>query len=115
MAQKTKLQRLGLLNFLEKLSKLHLLTERFLHQCIKILLNSVGNSAGVMTESLCKLLAKVGEQLDVPQAKIHMDFYFGRTKELAIGPKITSRFEYKLLVGSSDAAALRIRVYLFTN
>jgi translation initiation factor 4G len=105
IAQKAKRQGLGLVKFIGELFKLQMLTERIMHQCIKKLLSNVDNPAEEEIESLCKLLSTVGEQLDSPKAKNHMDVYFARMKELAASPRIAPRMQYMLLVRASPSGA----------
>ena len=100
-AQKAKRRGLGLVKFIGELFKLHMLTERIMHECIKKLLSNVENPEEEEIESLCKLLAAVGETLDTAKAKNHMDIYFSRMKELASGGKINSRIEFMILVCTS--------------
>ena len=99
-AQKAKRRGLGLIKFIGELFKLHMLTERIMHEWFKKLLSNVENPEE-KTESLCKLLATVGETLDTAKAKNHMDIYFSRMKELASGGKINSRIEFMILVCTS--------------
>jgi len=97
-AQKAKRRGLGLVKFIGELFKLQMLTERIMHECIKKLLSNVENPEEEEIESLCKLLATVGETLDTAKAKNHMDIYFSRMKELASGGKISSRIQFMILV-----------------
>jgi translation initiation factor 4G len=97
-AQKAKRRGLGLVKFIGELFKLQMLTERIMHECIKKLLSNVENPEEEEIESLCKLLATVGQTLDTPKAKNHMDIYFSRMKELAHGGKISSRIQFMILV-----------------
>jgi translation initiation factor 4G len=59
-AQKAKRQGLGLIKFIGELFKLQMLTERIMHECVKKLLGNVDNPEEEEIESLCKLLATVG-------------------------------------------------------
>ncbi|EPT00387.1 hypothetical protein FOMPIDRAFT_1146531 [Fomitopsis schrenkii] len=96
-AQKAKRQGLGLIKFIGELFKLQMLTERIMHECVKKLLGNVENPEEEEIESLCKLLATVGESLDTPKARAHMDVYFSRMKELNKNPNINSRMQFMLI------------------
>ncbi len=97
-SQKAKRRGLGLVKFIGELFKLQMLTERIMHECIKKLLSNVENPEEEEIESLCKLLATVGQALDTVKARNHMDIYFGRMQELANSGQISSRIQYMLLV-----------------
>ena len=98
-AQKAKRQGLGLIKFIGELFKLQMLTERIMHECVKKLLGNVDNPEEEEIESLCKLLTTVGQSLDTPKARAHMDVYFSRMKELVKNPNVNSRMQFMLLVG----------------
>ena len=98
-AQKAKRQRLGLIKFIGELFKLKMLTERIMHECVKIFLVNVDNPEEEEIESLCKLLATVGSMLDIQKARAHLDVYFSRMKELMKNPNVTPRMQYMLQVG----------------
>ena len=72
-AQKAKRQGLGLIKFIGELFKLQMLTERIMHECVKKLLRNVENPEEEEIESLCKLLTTVGQILDTPKARAHME------------------------------------------
>lgn len=97
-AQKAKRQGLGLVKFIGELFKLQMLTERIMHECVKKLLSNVDNPEEEEIESLCKLLSTVGQLLDVPKAKAHMDVYFTRMMELTKSPNVNSRMQFMLQV-----------------
>ncbi len=97
-AQKAKRQGLGLIKFIGELFKLQMLTERIMHECVKKLLGNVDNPEEEEIESLCKLLATVGEMLDTQKARAHMDVYFSRMKELRKSSNVSSRMQYMLQV-----------------
>lgn len=99
-AAKAKRQGLGLVRFIGELFKLQMLTERIMHECIKKLLSNVTNPEEEEIESLCKLLTTVGQSLDTPKAKTHMDIYFERMSEMARGSHINSRMQFMLQVGN---------------
>ncbi|EIW54413.1 ARM repeat-containing protein [Trametes versicolor FP-101664 SS1] len=95
-AQKAKRQGLGLIKFIGELFKLQMLTERIMHQCVKKLLGSVENPVEVEIERLCKLLTTVGQILDTPKARAHMDVYFSRMKELCKNPNVSAQMQSML-------------------
>ncbi|KIO20813.1 hypothetical protein M407DRAFT_81155 [Tulasnella calospora MUT 4182] len=102
---RAKRQGLGLVRFIGELFKLQMLTERIMHECIKKLLSKIDNPEEEEIESLCRLLTTVGQALDTPKAKGHMDIYFGRMQMLADNPNVASRIRSKLL----DVIELRQR------
>ncbi|CAE6492912.1 unnamed protein product [Rhizoctonia solani] len=104
-AAKAKRQGLGLVRFLGELLKLQMLTERIMHECIKKLLWNVVNPEEEEIESLCELLKTVGQSLDNPRARNHMDIYFERMQEMAKGSNINSRMQFML----QDVIELRAR------
>ncbi|KAI8970822.1 hypothetical protein BD414DRAFT_501765 [Trametes punicea] len=110
-AQKAKRQGLGLIKFIGELFKLQMLTERIMHECIKKLLGNVENPEEEEIESLCKLLTTVGQLLDTPKARAHMDVYFSRMKELTKSPNVNSRMQFMLL----DVIELRERKWIPRN
>ncbi|KAG9054712.1 hypothetical protein FS842_004360 [Serendipita sp. 407] len=110
-AQKAKRRGLGLVKFIGELFKLQMLTERIMHECIKKLLSNVENPEEEEIESLCKLLTTVGQALDTPKAKSHMDIYFSRMQELANNGQISSRIQFMLL----DIIELRTRKWVTRN
>ena len=97
-AQKAKRQGLGLIKFIGELFKLQMLTERIMHECVKKLLGNVENPEEEEIESLCQLLRTVGQLLDVPKARAHMDVYFSRMKELCKSTNVSSRMQFMLQV-----------------
>ncbi|OSX61566.1 hypothetical protein POSPLADRAFT_1170204 [Postia placenta MAD-698-R-SB12] len=110
-AQKAKRQGLGLIKFIGELFKLQMLTERIMHECIKKLLGNVENPEEEEIESLCKLLTTVGQSLDTPKARAHMDVYFSRMKELCKNPNVNSRMQFML----QDIIELRARNWVPRN
>ncbi|KAG8799208.1 hypothetical protein FRC17_007201 [Serendipita sp. 399] len=110
-AQKAKRRGLGLVKFIGELFKLQMLTERIMHECIKKLLSNVENPEEEEIESLCKLLTTVGQALDTPKAKSHMDIYFSRMQELTSNGQISSRIQFMLL----DIIELRQRKWVTRN
>ena len=95
--RKARRQGVGLVKFIGELFKLQMLTERIMHECVKKLLGNVENPEEEI-ESLCKLLATVGQILDTPKARAHMAVYFSRMKELSKSPKVNSRMQLMLQV-----------------
>ncbi|KAI0795099.1 hypothetical protein C8Q75DRAFT_748900 [Abortiporus biennis] len=110
-AQKAKRQGLGLIKFIGELFKLQMLTERIMHECVKKLLGNVENPEEEEIESLCKLLATVGQLLDTPKARAHMDVYFSRMKELTKSANVNSRMQFML----QDVIELRERKWIPRN
>ncbi|KIY68094.1 hypothetical protein CYLTODRAFT_421949 [Cylindrobasidium torrendii FP15055 ss-10] len=111
LAQKAKRQGLGLIKFIGELFKLQMLTERIMHECVKKLLGNVENPEEEEIESLCKLLTTVGQMLDTPKAKAHMDVYFSRMKELCKSNNVNSRMQFML----QDILELRERRWIPRN
>ncbi|OJA15320.1 hypothetical protein AZE42_12803 [Rhizopogon vesiculosus] len=97
-AQKAKRQGLGLIKFIGELFKLQMLTERIMHECVKKLLGNVENPEEEEIESLCQLLKTVGQLVDTPKARAHMDVYFTRMKELGKSTNVSSRMQFMLQV-----------------
>ncbi|KAG0199858.1 hypothetical protein BGX28_006926 [Mortierella sp. GBA30] len=91
---KAKRQGLGLIHFIGELFKLNMLTEKIMHECVKKLLANVKEPEEEETEGLCKLMTTIGAQLDRPEAKNHMDIYFGRMNELTKNTKLPSRIRF---------------------
>ncbi|KAI6007609.1 hypothetical protein F5J12DRAFT_82422 [Pisolithus orientalis] len=104
-AQKAKRQGLGLIKFIGELFKLQMLTERIMHECVKKLLGNVENPEEEEIESLCQLLRTVGQLLDVPKARAHMDVYFQRMRELCKSLNVSPRMQFML----QDVIELRDR------
>ena len=73
-----------------------MLTERIVHECDKGLLRSVEEPEEDEIESLCMLLTTTGALLDTPKARTHIDVYFSRMKELAMGQNVTSQMRTML-------------------
>ncbi|KAI6046354.1 hypothetical protein EDC04DRAFT_2888042 [Pisolithus marmoratus] len=85
--QKAKRQGLGLIKFIGESFKVQILTEQ------------------EEIESLCQLLRAVGQLLDVPKARAHMDVYFQRMRELCKSPNVSPRMPFML----QDVIELRDR------
>lgn len=58
--------------------------------------------------SLCMLLTTVGQLIDTPQARPHMDVYFDRMQGLCTNPNVTLRMQFML----EDVIALRERKWV---
>ncbi|KAF4563239.1 hypothetical protein EYR40_007051 [Pleurotus pulmonarius] len=110
-AQKARRQGLGIIKFIGELFKLQMLTERIMHECVKKLLGNVDNPEEEEIESLCKLLSTVGQLLDTPKARAHMDVYFSRMKDLIKSPHVSSRMQFML----QDVIELRERRWVSRN
>ncbi|KAG8971747.1 hypothetical protein FRC05_010814 [Tulasnella sp. 425] len=95
---KVKRQGIGLVQFIGELYKLHMLTERIIHECIKRLIPlETDNPKEAETETLCKLLTTVGETIDVPKSRAYMDIYFGRLQAVADNQSVVKRIRYMIL------------------
>ncbi|KEP52774.1 ubiquitin carboxyl-terminal hydrolase [Rhizoctonia solani 123E] len=94
---KAKRQGLGLVRFIGELFKLSMLTERIVHECIKQLLSNVVGPEEEEIESLCKFLTTVGQSLDNPKARNHMDIYFERMQDMARNRNISPQMQFMLL------------------
>ena len=112
-AQKAKRRGLGLIKFIGELFKLQMLTERIMHECVKKLLGNVENPVEEEIESLCQLLKTVGQLLDVPKARAHMDIYFVRMKKLCESPNVSPRVQFMLQVMIDPSVVLALFVILF--
>ena len=97
-AAKAKRRGLGLIRFIGELFKLQMLTERIMHECIKKLLGNVENPEEEEIENLCKLLTTVGSLLDTQKARLHLDVYFSRMRELTKNKNVNSRMIFMLQV-----------------
>ncbi|KAG6905644.1 hypothetical protein DXG01_001452 [Tephrocybe rancida] len=88
-AQKAKRRSLGLTRFIGELFKLQMLTERIVHECIKIHLGSVDTPEEEVLASFCALMKTVGSMIDTPRAAGHMDVVeeqpFGQLKDKILG------------------------------
>ncbi|KAG8947542.1 hypothetical protein FRC00_009056, partial [Tulasnella sp. 408] len=94
---KVKRQGLGLVRFIGELFKLRILTERVIHECIKMLLPSETNDPrDAEIETLCKLLTTVGERIDVRESKVYMDIYLGKMQAVANNDNVASRTRYMI-------------------
>ncbi|KAF9501374.1 ARM repeat-containing protein [Pleurotus eryngii] len=88
------LRGLDLIKFIGELFKLQMLTERIMHECVKKMLGNVDNPEEEEIEGLCELLSTVGQLLDMPKARAHMDVYFLRMKDSIKSANVTSRVQF---------------------
>lgn len=80
----TKPHFIGNICFISELYMQKLLTERIVHEVIKVLLSPDSKEClEVKVEALCQLLNVVGKQLVHPGSRDHMDAYFGMLKKLS--------------------------------
>ncbi|RRT79640.1 hypothetical protein B296_00025085 [Ensete ventricosum] len=94
---------LGNIRLIGELYKKKMLTERIMHECIKKLLGQYQNPDEEDVEALCKLMSTIGEMIDHPKAKEHMDAYFDMMTKLSTNQKLSSRVRFML----RDAIDLR--------
>ncbi|KAF8412488.1 hypothetical protein HHK36_000453 [Tetracentron sinense] len=87
---------LGSIKLIGELYKTSLLTERLIHYCIKTLLGQYPNPHEEDIEALCKLMSTIGELIDHPKAKKHMDAYFVMMTNLSNHMKLSSRVRFML-------------------
>ena len=111
-AQKSKRRGPALAKFLGELFKVHMLTERIMHACIKKLLGDSNHPKEEEMESLCELMTTVGSFLDTPRGRAHMDVHFQRMKEVSQNPSITVRLWLMLQVHDTlGCAAVQTLTY----
>ncbi|KAF5469930.1 hypothetical protein F2P56_010487 [Juglans regia] len=94
---------LGNIRLIGELYKKRMLTERIMHACIHKLLGQYQNPDEEDVEALCKLMSTIGEMIDHPKAKEHMDAYFDGMKLLSTNMNLSSRVRFML----KDALDLR--------
>ncbi|CAJ2669951.1 unnamed protein product [Trifolium pratense] len=97
-AKRSKARRrmLGNIRLIGELYKKKMLTERIMHECIKKLLGQCQNPDEEDIEALCKLMSTIGEMIDHPKAKEHIDVYFERIKLLSNNMNLSSRVRFML-------------------
>ncbi|XP_028777983.1 eukaryotic translation initiation factor 4G isoform X1 [Neltuma alba] len=100
---KARRRMLGNIRLIGELYKKKMLTERIMHECIKKLLGSYEDPDEEDIEALCKLMSTIGEIIDHPKAKEHMDAYFERMILLSKNMNLSSRVRFML----KDAIDLR--------
>ncbi|XP_045792328.1 eukaryotic translation initiation factor 4G-like isoform X3 [Trifolium pratense] len=96
--RRTKARRrmLGNIRLIGELYKKKMLTERIMHECIKKLLGQCQDPDEEDVEALCKLMSTIGEMIDHPKAKEHMDVYFERLRVLSNNMNLSSRVRFML-------------------
>ncbi|XP_068655930.1 eukaryotic translation initiation factor 4G-like [Aristolochia californica] len=94
---------LGNIRLIGELYKKTMLTERIMHSCIKKLLGQYQNPDEEDVEALCKLMTTIGEMIDHPKAKEHMDAYFEMMSQLSTNQLLSLRVRFML----KDAIELR--------
>ncbi|XP_061357999.1 eukaryotic translation initiation factor 4G isoform X2 [Gastrolobium bilobum] len=100
---KARRRMLGNIRLIGELYKKRMLTERIMHECIKKLLGQYQDPDEEDIEALCKLMSTIGEMIDHPKAKVHIDAYFERMKLLSNNMNLSSRVRFML----KDAIDLR--------
>ncbi|PIN16101.1 hypothetical protein CDL12_11245 [Handroanthus impetiginosus] len=100
---KARRRMLGNIRLIGELYKKRMLTERIMHECITKLLGQHQNPDEENIEALCKLMSTIGEMIDHPKAKDHMDYYFDIMTKLSNNMKLSSRVRFML----KDAIDLR--------
>ncbi|XP_021719816.1 eukaryotic translation initiation factor 4G-like isoform X2 [Chenopodium quinoa] len=103
MRLKARRRMLGNIRLIGELYKKRMLTERIMHECIKKLLGQYQNPDEENIEALCKLMSTIGEMIDHPKAKEHMDAYFDIMGQLSNNTRLSSRVRFML----RDAIDLR--------
>ncbi|KAL9359757.1 hypothetical protein Peur_047880 [Populus x canadensis] len=93
---KARRRMLGNIRLIGELYKKRMLTERIMHECIKKLLGQYQNPDEEDLEALCKLMSTIGEMIDHPKAKEHMDVYFDMMAKLSNNMKLSSRVRFML-------------------
>lgn len=84
------------IQFIGELCRVKVLTERILVHCIKNLLQHQSfDDKGV--EGLCKLISFVGEMIDLPSFKEHVDEYFGIMEQISTVKNLPYRIRFKLM------------------
>lgn len=87
---------LGNIRLIGELYKKKMLTEKIMHSCIQKLLGQYQNPDEEDVEALCKLMSTIGEMIDHPKAKEHMDAYFDMMAKLSNNMKLSSRVRFML-------------------
>ena len=87
---------LGNIRLIGELYKKKMLTERIMHECIKKLLGQYQDPDEEDIEALCKLMSTIGEMIDHPKAKEHMDAYFEMMRSLSNNMNLSSRLRFML-------------------
>ncbi|XP_073127385.1 eukaryotic translation initiation factor 4G-like isoform X2 [Henckelia pumila] len=87
---------LGNIRLIGELYKKKMLTARIMHECINKLLGQYQAPDEENIEALCKLMSTIGEMIDHPKAKEHMDAYFDIMAKLSNNMKLSSRVRFML-------------------
>lgn len=87
---------LGNIRLIGELYKKKMLTARIMHECINKLLGQYQTPDEENIEALCKLMSTIGEMIDHPIAKEHMDAYFDIMAKLSNNMKLSSRVRFML-------------------
>ncbi|KAK2650876.1 hypothetical protein Ddye_018365 [Dipteronia dyeriana] len=93
---KARRRMLGNIRLIGELYKKKMLTERIMHECIKKLMGQYENPDEEDVEALCKLMSTIGEMIDHPKAKEHIDAYFDRMAKFSNNMKLSSRVRFML-------------------
>ncbi|XP_062097466.1 eukaryotic translation initiation factor 4G-like [Humulus lupulus] len=94
---KARRRMLGNIRLIGELYKKKMLTERIMHECIKKLLDSQHQTPDEEdVEALCELMSTIGEIIDHPKAKKHMDAYFDSMETLSNHMTLSSRIRFML-------------------
>lgn len=101
---KARRRMLGNIRLIGELYKKKMLTERIMHECIQKLLGQCQDPDEEDIEALCKLMSTIGEVIDQPRAKEHMDAYFEMMSKLSSNQKLSSRLRFML----KDVIELRL-------
>ncbi|KTW32912.1 hypothetical protein PNEG_04281 [Pneumocystis murina B123] len=89
---------LGLIKFIGELFKLNMLTERIMHECIKKLLANVVDPDEEEIESLCKLLATIGKDLEsTEKGHVHMNVYIERMDKIVKTSNLSNRIKFMVM------------------
>ncbi|KAL0547987.1 hypothetical protein IC582_012426 [Cucumis melo] len=100
---KARRRMLGNIRLIGELYKKKMITEKIMHVCIKKLLGQYQNPDEEDIEALCKLMSTIGEMIDHPKAREHMNAYFEMMTTLSNNMKLSSRVRFML----KDAIDLR--------
>ncbi|XP_048132926.1 eukaryotic translation initiation factor 4G [Rhodamnia argentea] len=94
---KARRRMLGNIRLIGELYKKRMLTEKIMHECIKKLLGGQHETPEEEDiEALCKLMSTIGEMIDHPKAKDHMDTYFEGMWNLSNNMNLSSRVRFML-------------------
>ncbi|KAG7028728.1 hypothetical protein SDJN02_09909, partial [Cucurbita argyrosperma subsp. argyrosperma] len=93
---KARRRMLGNIRLIGELYKKKMITEKIMHVCIRQLLGQYQNPDEEDIEALCKLMSTIGDMIDHPKAKEHMDAYFEMITKLSNNMKLSSRVRFLL-------------------